>query len=264
VNQSFGPSKTSSSSLGSYNASKASASSSGTHGEYRMVPNRKSFHESALNCRETTLHLYSVFRTVLLNIDFFCLPRSRFPTTCCSRRQNLSANTYCFFIQDCQPSTELAVLPPASALMSWIVQTIRTCLGMLPRKLGKSTQRLIQYRWMMSLPTMSPVGGGLASCRRLRPKCDIASVAAPSFRSGVEAVRAGGRARSDKIRSGARPATGDSPCGSGSGCNGRVRAKRNAVATSARRHHRRQTCCKAGYAWISVLPGKEKGDVRHA
>ncbi|PYX00514.1 MAG: hypothetical protein DMG89_04095, partial [Acidobacteria bacterium] len=35
-------------------------SSSATRGEYRMAPNRKSFHESALNCCETTLHLYLV------------------------------------------------------------------------------------------------------------------------------------------------------------------------------------------------------------
>jgi hypothetical protein len=80
VNQSFGPVNLSNSSLGSYSTSKASASSSGTRGEYRMAPNRKSFHESALNCCETTLHLYSVFRTVLLHIDFFCLARGRFPT----------------------------------------------------------------------------------------------------------------------------------------------------------------------------------------
>ena len=80
MNQSFGPVNLSNSSLGSYSTSKASASSRRTRGEYRMAPNRKSSHESALNCCETTLHLYSVFRAVLLHIDFFYLHRGRFPT----------------------------------------------------------------------------------------------------------------------------------------------------------------------------------------
>src|SRR4026208_458601 len=81
VNQSFGPVNLSNSSLGSYSTSKASASSSATRGDYRMAPIRQSFHESALNCCETTLHLYSVFRTVLLHSDFFYLPRDRFPNS---------------------------------------------------------------------------------------------------------------------------------------------------------------------------------------
>src|SRR5438034_677954 len=53
-----------------------------------MAPSRKSFHESALNCCETILHLYSVFRTVLLHIDFFCLPRGRFPDNALQHRVN--------------------------------------------------------------------------------------------------------------------------------------------------------------------------------
>ncbi len=112
MNQSFGPVNLSNSSLGSYSTSKASASSSGTRGEYRMAPNRKSFHESALNCCETILHLYSVFRTVLLHIDFFCLPRGRFPNNALQPAPEFVRQHVLFLIQDCQPSTELAVLPP--------------------------------------------------------------------------------------------------------------------------------------------------------
>ena len=77
-----------------------------------MAPNRKSFHESALNCCETILHLYSVFRTVLLHIDFFCLPRGRFPNNALQPAPEFVRQHVLFLIQDCQPSTELAVLPP--------------------------------------------------------------------------------------------------------------------------------------------------------
>ena len=88
MNQTFGPVNLSNSSLGSYSTSKASASSSGTRGEYRMVPIRKSSHESALNCCETTLHLYSVFRTVLLHTTFSVYLEADLPTTRCNRRKN--------------------------------------------------------------------------------------------------------------------------------------------------------------------------------
>src|SRR6266516_7176928 len=77
-----------------------------------MAPSRKSFHESALNCCETILHLYSVFRTVLLHIDFFCLPRGRFPNNALQPAPEFVRQHVLFLIQDCQPSTELAVVPP--------------------------------------------------------------------------------------------------------------------------------------------------------
>ncbi len=112
MNQSFGPVNRSNSSLGSYSASKASASSSGTRGEYRMAPIRKSSHESTSNCCETTLHLYSVFRTVLLHIDFFCLPRDRFPNNALQPAPEFVRQHILFLIQDCQPSTELDLLRP--------------------------------------------------------------------------------------------------------------------------------------------------------
>ena len=81
MNQSLGPVNRSNSSLGSYSASKASASSSGTRGEYRMAPIRKSFHESALNCFETTLHLYLVPGTPSFIPTFSIYRETDFPTT---------------------------------------------------------------------------------------------------------------------------------------------------------------------------------------
>ena len=80
VNQSLGPVNLSNSSLGSYSTSKASASSSATRGEYRMSPNRKSFHESALNCCETTLHLYLVPGAPSFISTFSIYRETDFPT----------------------------------------------------------------------------------------------------------------------------------------------------------------------------------------
>jgi hypothetical protein len=45
-----------------------------------MAPIRKSFHESALNCCETTLHLYSVFRVVSFILPFSIYRETYFPT----------------------------------------------------------------------------------------------------------------------------------------------------------------------------------------
>jgi hypothetical protein len=89
VNQSFGPVNLSNSSLGSYSTSKASASLSGTRGEYRMAPNRKSPHESALNCCETTLHLYLFPGAPSFILTFSIYRETDFPTARCNRRQNL-------------------------------------------------------------------------------------------------------------------------------------------------------------------------------